>query len=170
MGEVTFHLLPQMARWSVRGGDAAADELERAFGVALPREACRAATSRGRSALWLGPDEWLLLAPEGEAAAIGTALANAVQAVPASVVDIAHRQVAIAVTGARAADVLNAFNPLDLDPAAFPAGMCTRTIFAKAEIVLWRTGPQAFHLEVWRSFAPYVMGLMGEAAREFSAG
>jgi sarcosine oxidase subunit gamma len=166
MTEIAFHLLPQMARWSVRAGEAAAGEIEHAFGVALPREACRAATNGVRSALWLGPDEWLLIAPEGEAAETGAALIAAAERAPASVVDIAHRQVAIAVSGARVTDVLNAGNPLDLDPAAFPVGMCTRTVFAKAEVVLWRTGADAFHVEVWRSFAPYVLGLIEEAARD----
>jgi sarcosine oxidase subunit gamma len=167
MTEIAFHLLPQVARWSVRAGEAAAGEIEHAFGVALPREACRAASDGVRSALWLGPDEWLLLAPEGEAAEISAAL---LAVSPASVVDISHRQVAVAVSGARAADVLNAGNPLDLHATAFAVGMCTRTLFAKAEIVLWRTGPEAFHLEVWRSFAPYVLGLIEEAAREFGEG
>jgi sarcosine oxidase subunit gamma len=41
---------------------------------------------------------------------------------------------------------------------AFPIGMCTRTLFGKAEIVLWRTGEAQFHIEVWRSFAGYVWG------------
>ena len=57
--------------------------------------------------------------------------------------------------------------PLDLDLRAFPVGMCTRTVLAKADIVLWRTGQDTFHLEVWRSFAAYVSGLLGEIAREF---
>jgi len=45
--------------------------------------------------------------------------------------------------------------------------MCTRTVLAKADIVLWRTRDDAFHLEVWRSFSGYVTGLLGEIAREF---
>jgi len=45
--------------------------------------------------------------------------------------------------------------------------MCTRTVFAKAEIVLWRTAPDAFRIEVWRSFTDYVARLLGEAAREY---
>ena len=80
---------------------------------------------------------------------------------------MSHRNVGLTVTGALAADILSTGVMLDLDPAAFPVGMATRTLFVKAEIVLWRKGPQAFHIEVWRSFAPYLHGLMGEAAREF---
>jgi sarcosine oxidase subunit gamma len=45
--------------------------------------------------------------------------------------------------------------------------MCTRTVFAKADIVLWRTQENAFHVEVWRSFAGYVTGLLREIAVEF---
>jgi len=55
--------------------------------------------------------------------------------------------------------------PLDLDASAFPVGMCTRTMLAKAEIVLWRTDPQVFRVEVWRSFVAYVSQFLGEAAR-----
>jgi sarcosine oxidase subunit gamma len=43
--------------------------------------------------------------------------------------------------------------------------MCTRTMLAKAEVLLWRTGAVSFRLEVWRSFAPYVTQFLGEAAR-----
>jgi sarcosine oxidase subunit gamma len=53
--------------------------------------------------------------------------------------------------------------PLDLTMRAFPVGACARTLYHKAEIVLWRTEGDAFQLEVWRSFAPYVEALLTEA-------
>jgi sarcosine oxidase, subunit gamma len=64
--------------------------------------------------------------------------------------------------------LLNAGCPLDLDLSAFPVGMCTRTVLAKAEIVLWRTSQDVFHVEVWRSFADYVSRFLAEVAREFA--
>jgi sarcosine oxidase, subunit gamma len=154
MAEVVVALLPDATRFIVRGDPAAFT----GYGVPLSRAACRAETNGSVSALWLGPDEWLLLLPEGQALPL-TAMA--------SVVEVSDRQVAIAVTGEQAADVLNAYNPLDLHLEAFPVGMCTRTLFGKAEIVLWRTGTNAFHIEVWRSFAPYVLGCLAEATREY---
>ena len=45
--------------------------------------------------------------------------------------------------------------------------MATRTLFVKAEIVLWRSEAERFHVEVWRSFAPYLKGLLAEATREY---
>lgn len=65
--------------------------------------------------------------------------------------------------------MLNAGCSLDLGPEAFPTGMCTRTLLARVEIVLWRTAPVAFHVEVWRSFAAYAWGVLHKAAREFRA-
>lgn len=165
-GEVAISLLNPATRLLVRGGEAAIPLIGRAFGVALPRDACRAATHPPRAALWLGPDEWLLIAPDGEADSLASALAAALTGAPASIVDISDRQVAFSVTGPRVAETINAFNPLDLHIGAFPVGMVTRTVFAKAEIVLWRTATDAFRIEVWRSFAPYVEGLLREAASE----
>jgi sarcosine oxidase subunit gamma len=79
-------------------------------------------------------------------------------------VDISHRQFALEVSGPNAATILNGACPLDLDVSEFPVGMCTRTVLAKADIVLWRKREDVFHLEVWRSFAGYVSGILTEIA------
>ncbi len=137
------------------------------FGVALPTEPCRATISGDCAALWLGPDEWLLLAPETSsnvgAGALGTALRQALTGQAASLVDISHRNAGLVVSGNAADRLLASACPLDLHLTAFPLGMVARTIFGKAEIVLLRTAPHAFHIEVQRSFAPYVTGLLAEA-------
>jgi sarcosine oxidase subunit gamma len=74
------------------------------------------------------------------------------------------------VSGPHAATILSGACPLDLDLSEFPVGMCTRTVLAKGDIVLWRTGEDSFHLEVWRSFSGYVTGLLSEIAGEFYGG
>ena len=153
-GRLSLRPAADMARLALRGAPSA---LSAAFGLALPTQPCRAAEADGRSALWLGPEEWLLLVPPGTL--------DADAAVPgASLVDIGHRQVGLVLEGPGAADALAAGCPLDLHPAAFPVGMCTRTVFGKAEVVLWRQDTARFHMEVWRSFAAYVHGLLERAA------
>jgi sarcosine oxidase subunit gamma len=141
-----------------------------ALGLAISQAACRAATDRaasgGLAALWLGPDEQLLLGAEGND--IAAALGPALRELPHSLVEVSHRQTALQVGGPRAAVLLSAGCPLDLDPGAFPVGMCTRTVLAKAEIVLWRTAEDIFHIEVWRSFAAYVSRFLAEAARDIA--
>jgi sarcosine oxidase subunit gamma len=137
-----------------------------ALGLSISQTTCRASAHGNRAALWLGPDERLLLAPEALGAEIACVLEQALRGTPHSLVDVSHRQTALEVSGPHAATVLCAGCPLDLDPSAFPVGMCTRTVLAKAEIVLWRTGEDIFHLDVWRSFVTYVSRFLAEAALE----
>lgn len=163
---VTIAVLPATTRVAVRAGPVAAKAIGEAYGVALPKEPCRAAAVTRRVALWLGPDEWLLIADGTEGAELAAELSAGLGDESASIVEVSDRNIAVEVSGPAAADILAAFNPLDLAETAFPVGMCTRTVFAKAEIVLWRPSAEVFHIEVWRSFAPYVLGQLAEAARE----
>ena len=156
--------LPPATRYILRGNSQVMLAAGAALGLEISQMACRAAVNGEVAALWLGPDEQLLLAPEGlELAATLTA---ALRELPHALVEVSHRQTAIEVRGAQAALLLNAGCPLDLDLSAFPVGMCTRTVVAKAEIVLWRSSEEVFHVEVWRSFAPYVTDFLAEVARE----
>jgi heterotetrameric sarcosine oxidase gamma subunit len=136
--------LPPARRHIIHGDTAS-------LGMALP-DSCRVIVDRDRVVLWLGPEEFLLFASDCD--------------IPGAV-DVSHRDAAIEVSGPRAAWAINAFCALDLDLSAFPVGMCTRTLFGKAQILLWRTAADTFRIEVARSFAPYVWGCLEEARREF---
>lgn len=163
MAEVRMH--GPAARFVFQGGTEARRAAGAAFGPAFPADPCRAHAGGGRAALWLGPDEYLLLAPTADAEIIATELAAALAGLPHSLVDVGHRQVAIRVSGAGASDILNSGCPLDFDLAAFPPGSCTRTLLAKAEIVLWRKDATEYHLETGRSYADYVLAWLHEAGR-----
>jgi len=154
-GSLVVTPAPELARMALRG---APDALGQAFGLALPTTPCRAVVDGDRAALWLGPDEWLLLLPAGTPDGAGRQIEGG------AVTEISHRQVGLVLEGKGAETALAVGCPLDLHLTAFPVGMCTRTVFGKAEIVLWRQDATRFHLEVWRSFAPYVHGLLAAGA------
>jgi sarcosine oxidase subunit gamma len=156
---------PPAARFILRGGEAVRVACGMAFGVDPPSRLGPAGESEGRAALGLGPDEWLLIADGSNAADIGATLDSVLEGTAHSLVDISHRQIGVIASGPAAARVLNAGCPLDLDPHAFPVGFATRTLFDKIEVVLWRRAETTFHVEVWRSFAPHLAGLLTEAAR-----
>jgi sarcosine oxidase subunit gamma len=134
----------------------------RGFDISQPINAARGhetlMSPDPRASLRLGPDEWLLIGPLGA------------QDGPAAgmLVDVSHRNVAIDVRGTQVRDVLNTGVPLDLDDVGFPVGTATRTLFAKAEIVLVRCEDQdgiaTFRLECWRSFARYLVGHLTQSA------
>jgi sarcosine oxidase subunit gamma len=169
MPDFAMSTLPPATRLSFRGRPAAVAAAGTAFDVPLPQQPCRAATRGDRAALWLGPDEWLLIAPEGHGQGIAAAMGQALAGLPCALVDVSHSAVAFDIGGARAATVLSAGCPLDLDLAAFPVGMCTRTILAKAGIMLWRIGPERFRLECSRSFAAYVSRLLEQSDADWAA-
>jgi sarcosine oxidase, subunit gamma len=153
------------ARFLLRGAEAVRVACGMVFGADFPSQLGPAGEGAGRAALWLGPDEWLLIADRADEAAIGDVLESVLEGTAHSLVDVSHRQIGLIASGPAAARVLNAGCPLDLDLKAFPIGMATRTLFDKVEIVLWRRAEATFHVEVWRSFAPYLAGSLAEAAR-----
>jgi sarcosine oxidase, subunit gamma len=157
-GVVSVRAARPCHRFALRG-DAAA--LSAALDIEMPSKPLTSTIHTDRVVLWLGPDEWLLLDT-----ASGNAPAKAPSSTAYAIIDVTHRSTGLVIEGPRAADLLAAACPLDLDPAAYPSGMCTRTLFAKAEIVLFRPAPQTFHLDIWQSFAPYVVGVLNEAMRD----
>lgn len=154
--------LPAATRLSLRAPEGSVEALSKALGLALPRKPKASSRNGARAALWLGPDEWLVIDDAGEdlVAAAGSAAAFH------SAVDISHRNVAILVSGGQAAATINAGCPQDLSLSAFPVGACSRTVLGKIEIVLWRTEEAEFRVECWRSFADYAFTLLAEAARD----
>ena len=164
-GAFTLALAPPAAHFLLRGDPLVAANAGPAFGVAIPLAPGKAQLSGTRAALWLGPDEWLLLAPGEDAATLGPMLEAALAAMPHSLVDVSERQIGLELTGPDAALTLNAGCPLDLRDRSFPVGSATRTMLSKAEIVLWRREAQRYHVEVWRSFADYAAMFLEEAAK-----
>jgi sarcosine oxidase subunit gamma len=153
--------LPEFARWSLRLPPAAAERLHEVggFRIGMPINRC---AGNSKIAARLGPDEWLLCAPTG------TPEFN-VEAEHYALVDVSQRYVAFGIEGAQGPIVLAAGCPLDLHPNAFTAGTATRTLLGKAEIVLWRLDyAPVYRVECARSFAPYVLAFLREAAREYA--
>ena len=163
-----LEVLPDEARFSLRTDTGNLPRCVGAFGCDLSPDIGAAPGRAGRRALTLGPDEWLLLAPEDAGDAVAAAFSALGPDVPHSLVDVGHRSVAIRITGPGARDVLNSGCPLDL--SAIPVGGCTRSVFHKAEVVLVRLDADDFRLEVVRSFADYVWSMLERAVDDAGSG
>lgn len=157
---VTVTLLPPTIRVALRLADPAT------AGLALPTTIGAIAAEGGRTALCLGPDEWLIEAPEADRAGLLATLGAIAQ--PNSAVEVSDRELTYALEGPAVLTLLATGAPRDL--AAMPVGSGARTIFDTAQVVLVREAPDRFRLTVWRSFAPHVTALLDIAARELAAG
>ena len=103
-------------------------------------------------AIWLGPDEWLVLGGREEH----------YPDAPAAV-DVSANRVCLELAGEGAEDVLARGCALDLHPSAFPPGRCAQTLVARAQVILYRTEPDTFRLLVRPSFADYLRAWLRDA-------
>jgi sarcosine oxidase, subunit gamma len=115
--------------------------------------------------LWLGPDEWLVVGPPGEAPAI-EALVR--QAGADSVVDVSANRTTVEVAGPNARAVLAKGCSLDLHPRVFGPGQCAQTLLARAQVIVRQVDAEpTYHVLVRGSFAPYLAEWLADATREF---
>lgn len=163
---VTLAALPFSDKLILRGGEEVQSRTGTALGFGLPGS-LQAGGGEGRAALWLGPDEWFILLPAGQAETAAPALREALAGLHHAVATVSDRFAGVAVEGARSREVLNAGCPLDLHPRAFAAGAVARTLLGKAPVVLHRVGEgDRFELHVAVSLAPYLWFYLENAARE----
>ncbi|MHA6793519.1 sarcosine oxidase subunit gamma [Pseudonocardia bannensis] len=138
-------------------------------GVALPVEPGTTAAGTGVEALWLGPDEWLLVGPPGTDGELAARVHAAVGDEPVSVVDVSAQHATLLLAGPRARDVLAHGCSIDLHPRVFGAGHCAQTMLARAPVVLVADGPDAIRVIVRSSFARYLADWLLDAATEHIA-
>jgi sarcosine oxidase, subunit gamma len=138
---VRLSLALDLVRYSMRARDPAV--LEGVLGHDVPKRI--GDTSDG--IICLGPDEWYVILPDNFDLPRGEGLA-------VSVVDVSSRAVGFVLEGPGALAVLASGCPLDL--ARIAPGRATRTLFETVEIVIWRESETRWHIEVWRSFAPWL--------------
>lgn len=160
---------PFSSKFVLRVGLDALSRLDAPLGLALPRAPLRAAFGEGIGAMRLGPDEWLIVVEPARAQALEAAVNAALRGVPAAFVDISHRMTEIAVEGPAWRELIAAGCPLDLDPAVAPPGFASRSLLGKCETVIVVREVNAASLFVDRSFAPYAMDFLEEAAKSLLA-
>jgi sarcosine oxidase, subunit gamma len=138
------------AQVDVRAGDGSV------FG--LPTEPNTWTRLGEREVLWLGPDEWLVVAA-ADAAAVVADLESSLVGSHHSVVDVSANRAVIELAGAGRLELLSSACPIDLDARSWTEGRCAQTLFGAAQVLMQeRTGDT--RLFVRPSFATYVVDLL----------
>jgi sarcosine oxidase subunit gamma len=151
----------------VTPGTPAAAAAARALGAPLPLAPNTTSAGESVDVLWMGPDEWLVVAPPGTARHL-EALERALGADHGSVIDVSAQRTVIEVAGADARNVLLKGCALDLHPRAFGVGRCAQTLLARAHVILHaRTDEPAYRVFVRASFAGYLAEWLLDAAGEY---
>ncbi|MYE01124.1 MAG: sarcosine oxidase subunit gamma [Alphaproteobacteria bacterium] len=124
-----------------------------ALGPGLPETPNRAAGG----ALWLGPDEWLVVSDADPAGALEAALDGQ----HCAIVDVSEARAVLELSGPDATDVLASGCRLDF--GALTPGSCAQTALARANVLLEPREGGVWRLYVGRSYAAYARAWLEDA-------
>ena len=141
---------------------------EKLLGFALPLESNRTNGKGAWTGLWLGPDEWLVTAPNGQEQELFKAFSGATAAHHAAITDVSDARTVLLLSGLNARDVLEKGCGLDLHPRVFQTGHCAQTRLARTGVLLHQISDEpAYEIYVGWSFAAYLWIWLEDAAAEF---
>ena len=168
---VTLEERPHLAKVNLRGDaqdDGFRSSVGEAIGAALPTDRNTVVRSGDTLALWLGPDEWLILGPVDAETALCDRIRSAVDGHHAAVVDVTDNSTVLQVIGPKAADVIAKACPIDLHPRSFEDNAVAQTYLAHVDVTIWRTADgDGFCLLLRRSFADHLWRWLIDAGTEY---
>ena len=157
-GALSIRELPFVSQVNLRADPKEADLMQRlatAIGFALPIVPNTVTSREDRRALWLAPDEWLVVGPDGQQGAIERELRNGLNSAFGSIVDVSANRTVIEIRGGKARDLLAHCVPIDLDARVFSAGRCAQTLLVKAHVIIECRDESGLILYVRASLATY---------------
>ena len=168
-GDLSVRELPFLSQINLRADPNNADLMGRltvALGFSLPVLPNTTASGDRHRALWLGPDEWLVVSPDGRKEAVERALRNGLNGAFGSIVDVSANRTMLEIRGAGATALLAHGVSIDLDTRSFAPNRCAQTMLAKAQVIIDRRSEAAFHVHVRTSFADYVAAWLLDASMD----
>ena len=163
-GDVVVDHVPFLAQVDLR----LSPELATRAPYPLPMNPNTAWVDGPRAALWLGPDEWLILGPPGSQGDILHELEAALDGAHRSIVDVSDNRVALELSGPGVKELLSKGCALDLDARSWDVGSCAQTLLARAQVIVHvRAGTTG--ILVRPSFAGYVVDWLLDATSTSSS-
>jgi sarcosine oxidase subunit gamma len=173
-GVVEISELPFLTMVGLRA-DAGSDAARRLAAITggLPSGSGSVASNGDISVLWLGPAEFLVIAPTEAHESLGgdliPALKGALGDGAGQVVDLSANRTTFELTGPRARAVLEKGCSLDLHPRVFKTGTAFSTEIANIPVILWKTGDESFRVFPRASFAEFLGRWLLDAMREYAS-
>ncbi len=149
------------------GDEAFRNGVARALGLSLPTQACTTVVNDSVRLVWVGPDDWFVIGPKGDAAALEQRLREALSGQHFAVTDVSSGYTVLHLSGAPVRDVLAQGCPLDLHPSVFKAGSAAGSVFFKASVWIWQTeDAPVYEVLVRNSFRGYVWLMLERCTAE----
>lgn len=152
-------------------GTPSAQRVEEALGITLPtRHGQTTGHADGLHALWLSPDEFLVVDVSREQAP-GEAeeFAGCLEGLPGQVLDLSANRAILQLSGPSSREVLEKGCPMDLHPRAFPVGTAVATQVGPVPLILHRGAEDGWRLYPRASFTDYMVRWLVDAMEEFGS-
>lgn len=138
------------------------------LGAEPSREPNRVSAKDGAARfLWLGPDEWLIVAPDEQGGQLIGRLSEALTGQHVALSDVSANRTILHLSGGHALQTLMKSCDVDLHPVTFAPGQVIQTMIAKSQAIIENIGHDSYHIYVRCSFARYVAGWLGDALAEY---
>jgi len=139
-----------------------------ATGADLPFAANTVSAADDLRILWLGPNEWWVVAPDAKRTELIERLRQSFSGQRTAVTDVSESRTVITISGPATREVLARGVSLDLHPRAFGPGQCAQTGMSKANIVLHQIDDRpSYEIYILKSFADYLWRWIGLVAEDF---
>jgi sarcosine oxidase subunit gamma len=144
------------------------DGVRQATGISLPQAPNSVERGGELRALWLGPNEWLLIGPAGRETDLTRNLRASLAGQHVNVTDVSEARTCILVAGPKARELLARGISLDLHPRMFGPGRCAQTGLAGANIFLEQIDDRpGFEIAVLNSFANHLWHWLERAGEDY---
>ena len=138
------------------------------LGFDLPK-AHRTSTSWGdMKALWLSPDQWLILCPGDKAQALTEQISAALKTIHHLAVNVSDMRAIIRLEGEHARTTVMKGTSIDLTHGDYPPGTIRRMKFAEVGALLHIVEDNVIDVYVFRSYSDYAWEFLLKAARKGS--
>lgn len=128
------------------------------------------AMAEGRGAVWMSPDELLVVVPYGAAGETVARLDAALAGVHHLAVDVSEARAVFVLEGAGAREVLGKLTPADLTPGVFGPGQVRRTRLGQVAAAFWCEAEDRWTVVCFRSVGDYVQKLLAQSAADGAVG
>ena len=149
------------------GNPAFLDATAKALGLSLPTEPCTIVSTGSTSALWMSPDEWMIIVPRERVPVLTKALTDGLSGIRSQVVDNSGGYTQVVILGRNARDVLSHCTVYDIDHLG--ENRIVGTTFGKSSVYLRKHG-EGYCLLLRRSFADYIWRYLDRGALPYGFG
>lgn len=172
--DVVLRELRDLALFQLCGGahdPKFADVVWKSAGTRLQDTPNKAVQSNEIRILWLGPGQWLIVAPQRVGEVLLDDMRRSMAQISATLTDVTHSRVVFRIAGRSCRSLLAKGCPLDLHEDEFRADDCAVSTLAGTSFLLHacstEEGHDQFDMYVGRSFGRFVWEWLTDAASEY---